>query len=106
MPRGCKATNGWRRKRLRDRWRAENRTKPSNHKKPKPRLHVQGNKRVKVKRGDRLVKHETGHTVLYNAPPERATIRTVVSGDLTKPLPYWPGFNDDVRDKLEGAYRV
>lgn len=84
MPRGCSATNRWRRKRLRDRWVEERQQQKQSEKKPK-------NRRKSQRRGVVRITHSTGHVIDYFGTPESAKLRIVVSGDLTIPLPPWPG---------------
>lgn len=35
---------------------------------------------------------QNGFTIDYLGTPESAQVRIVVQGDLTRPIPHWPGF--------------
>lgn len=84
---GGKVTRTWRRRRLRDRWRAER----------QERREVRRQRRWKAKRrgGTFTVTTPHGLIVYYGPSPERSRLRELV--DWHGPIPPWPGFSDDVR---------
>lgn len=90
MTRFCRATNGWRNKRLCDAWKAEHRPR-RRHKKAMQTRYKKAKKCMQFKWV--VVRHETGHKFMYNnGGPESATIRIQTEGPNTD-CP-WPGFSN------------